>query len=104
MEFQLLVFLQSIAFSGDGASHRRNARLGRCSVGSVCLFTDRCVVALLVLRQHVVVWPDAAERREIARAFREGWGFPNCIGVVDGTLIPLEQKPSHHGEDYLREK
>ena len=31
-------------------------------------------------------------------------GFPFCIGFIDGTLFPLEEKPSKDGEDYYSRK
>lgn len=30
--------------------------------------------------------------------------FPNCVGLVDGTLLPLENKPSLLGDNYLSRK
>ncbi|OQR80684.1 hypothetical protein ACHHYP_20863 [Achlya hypogyna] len=30
--------------------------------------------------------------------------LPGCIGFVDGTLLPLENKPCKHGEDYYTRK
>ncbi|GAV04551.1 hypothetical protein RvY_14818 [Ramazzottius varieornatus] len=31
-------------------------------------------------------------------------GFPDCVGMLDGTLIPLEYKPKKDGEDYWSHK
>ena len=39
-----------------------------------------------------------------ARHFDEDYGFPHCIGIVDGTLFPLEFKPTANGEDYYTRK
>ena len=32
------------------------------------------------------------------------WGFPGCIGIVDGTLIPLIDKPLRNGWAYFCRK
>jgi DDE superfamily endonuclease len=32
------------------------------------------------------------------------YSFANCIGIVDGTIFPLEFKPTLHGEDYFHGK
>ena len=32
------------------------------------------------------------------------WGFPGCIGIVDGTLILLMDKPLRNGWAYLFRK
>ena len=37
----------------------------------------------------------------------ENFGWPNCVGVADGTLLPLafqpetENYPEYHGQKYL---
>ena len=30
--------------------------------------------------------------------------FPHCVGLIDGTLLPLATKPQLHGENYLSRK
>lgn len=32
------------------------------------------------------------------------YGFINCVGLTDGTLLPLEFKPTKNGEDYYMQK
>jgi DDE superfamily endonuclease len=44
------------------------------------------------------------ERQEIAARIKEKYGFPSCLGFIDGTLLPLEFKPSLNGEDYYSRK
>jgi hypothetical protein len=31
-------------------------------------------------------------------------GFPGCVGFIDGTMIPLSQKPKINGEVYFDRK
>lgn len=35
---------------------------------------------------------------------RSTFGFVNCVGMADRTLLPLEFKPAHCGEDYYSRK
>jgi len=74
--------------------------------GSVELYTDRCIVALLSLEKETVFWPTCGseDRISIKRHIREISGFPSCLGFIDGTLIPLESKPMIDGEDYYSRK
>jgi len=72
--------------------------------GSVEIFTNRCMAAILALESDTVFWPEKDERSEIKHRIREESGFPQCIGFIDGTLFPLEYKPLIDGEDYYSRK
>eukprot|EP00985_Skeletonema_marinoi_P019586 scaffold11300_cov124-Skeletonema_marinoi.AAC.2 len=51
-------------------------------------------------------WPDENERRKIAKWFKKEFNLPNCVGVMDGTLFPLEFEPEtedagdYHGRKF----
>ena len=49
-------------------------------------------------------WPNAQRRQEINSAVHAQHGIPQCVGIVDGTLIPLAQRPNANGEDYFDRK
>ena len=49
-------------------------------------------------------WPNLKERRAIKDRIEEKFKFPNCIGMVDGILVGLENKPLRGGEDYYTRK
>jgi len=68
--------------------------------------TRRIIQAVLTFHAQFVHWP-GAEKKEAAKewveaascaAWRDGWVF------VDGTLVPLADKPGHHGEAYFDRK
>jgi len=40
----------------------------------------------------------------MATEIMKKWLFPNCIGFMDDTLLPLEFKPKLHGEAYYSRK
>jgi hypothetical protein len=48
----------------------------------------------------VVYWPEEAERKEMSRRIQAAYHFPNCVGLVDCPLLPLDTKPVLLGKDY----
>lgn len=73
-------------------------------MGSVETFVSRCVTALVSFRGSAISWPGPGEQRSIALAFEEEYGFPGCMDVVDGSLMPLASKPELFGENYFSRK
>ncbi len=94
VEHQLMVLLSYLGTEGSGASNDQLRQIFSVGSGTTQLYRDRCVIAIRsCLRQKAITWPDVRERMEMsARIFRK-YGFPNCIGIVDGTLFPLAFKP-----------
>jgi hypothetical protein len=67
----------------------------RVSKGSIHLYKDIVVQAILdCMFEDFVKWPDEKEKGVIAERTRTDFGLPNCIGVADGTLLPLAFRPS----------
>ncbi len=48
--------------------------------------------------------PDEDRQEVIASAIEERSGFPGCIGLIDGSLINLEEKPLEYGHLYMSRK
>ena len=67
-------------------------------------YVEAAMDTILMLKDEVIFWPDAEERSSISQFFDESCKFINCIGIVDGTLFPLEYKPAFNGEDYFIRK
>ena len=61
--------------------------------GTHYLYCDRVVEAICSLRDKVVFWPDKDERATISQRMGEKYDFPYCVGVGDGTLLPLARRP-----------
>ena len=72
--------------------------------GTVVLWTKRVITAILSLEPQFTCWPDEEERQDIKRRIQRFSGFPSCLGFLDGTLIPLAEKPVRDGEDYYSRK
>jgi hypothetical protein len=102
---QLLVFLYVLGASGSDANYKKVASRFKISHGLVQIFVERCTRALIsTFQSDVISWPDAAERKMIAKRFQDKYGFANCIGIIDGTVFPLAFKPSEYGEEYWYRK
>lgn len=67
-------------------------------------FTRRFIIAVLSLERECLFWPEEDERKEFSARIKEQTGFPDCLGFVDGTLIPVSTKPGWHGEDFYSRK
>ncbi|PLW42860.1 hypothetical protein PCASD_07225 [Puccinia coronata f. sp. avenae] len=62
------------------------------------------VEAILSLQSKYVCWPDVHGRQEISSHIGSYTGFKQCVGFVDGTLFPLDEKPSVDSQDYYSRK
>ena len=92
---QLMTLLCFLGTEGNGMSNWRGRSLFRTSKGALHLYKDRVVEAILdSLYEGLLQWPDPDERRVIAERIRKEFGLPNCIGIADGTLLPLAFWPS----------
>ncbi|KAL3681863.1 hypothetical protein R1sor_024819 [Riccia sorocarpa] len=65
--------------------------------------TNRVMTAIESAMGHEIAWPDHQER-VVNSAHFAGLGFPGCIGLVDGTLVKLSQRPRNDGETYFDRK
>jgi hypothetical protein len=68
-------------------------------VGSVDNYTRRVIAALCRLANRFITWPDDDRKALIKRQIGLESIFHDCIGFVDGSLIPLTDKPSMEGGD-----
>ena len=103
-EHHLMVLLFKFGIKGNGACAQKIAKFFMIGLGSVINNLRRAIVAVLNLKTMAVTWPDAQERREIASDIKREYGVPNCVSIMDGTLLPFEFKPSLYGEDYHTRK
>ena len=67
--------------------------------GTVHLYCSRVCRALRNVRDQHLSWP-GQRRRAFLKEEMAKWGFPGCIGIVDGTLIQLMDKPLKNGWAY----
>lgn len=103
-EFQLLVFLKYLGGRGSGASNKSASSHFRIGAGTAELYRQRSLVAINAIEQKAYWWPDESERIQIANEIERTSHFPNCVGLMDGTLLPLEFCPKFYGETYFTRK
>lgn len=101
--WQLAVTLDRLGHEGNGSCFNRLIPTWGVSVGSLNNFTKRCFFALEAALKGQLRWPGRAERQTIAQEFALK-GFPGCVGLIDGTLVPLSQRPKEDGECYYSRK
>jgi len=58
------------------------------------------ISAILEAGSHYIAWPNSNRRKAISRVLERD-GFPGCVGFVDGTTIPLFQRPGQNGEVFF---
>ncbi|KAL3692911.1 hypothetical protein R1sor_006562 [Riccia sorocarpa] len=66
-------------------------------------YINRVMIEIESAMGHEIAWP-ARQERAVNSAHFAGLGFPGCIGLVDGTLVKLSQRPRDDGETYFDRK
>ena len=55
------------------------------------------------LQDKLIKWPSGDILEENVAAFEQRWGFPQVVGTVDGTHIPI-MRPKKYHTDYFKRK
>jgi hypothetical protein len=92
----LLQIAIAVYHFGGTISKHRTAQVFGISPGSVQKYVERFITAVLSLLPEYIVWPKphTAEYKRVTDMHFLQYGFPNCLGFVDGSLVPLWRKPS----------
>lgn len=59
--------------------------------------------AVKAIGPEIIRWPSPDKRRDISRGFAAYSRFPNVVGAVDGTYVPIKA-PEVDGESYICRK
>jgi hypothetical protein len=103
-ELHLMALLRYIGGCGNQISVLKISRDLVLGKGSVPNYVRRAITAILKLRSGYVGWPTPEERINIAERISKKFDIPKCVGIIDGTLFPLETRPLINGEDYFTRK
>ncbi|KAJ7636718.1 hypothetical protein FB45DRAFT_1024818 [Roridomyces roridus] len=108
VETQVAIALFRFGHSGNAAGLQKVANWAGVGKGTVLLVTRRVLTAILrrEFMENAVRMPTAAEKEKAkewveahsCKAWRNGW----CL--VDGTLVPLFDRPYWYGESYFDRK
>jgi hypothetical protein len=105
-EYQLLVLLKYIGTQGSDSANDALTTHFRIGSGTYQIFRRRVCRALIdVLEPTSYHWPDPEAHQAMSKVMQQQYLFPNCIGLMEGTLLPLEFKPpTLDGECYFSRK
>eukprot|EP00804_Cyclotella_cryptica_P018902 CCRYP_006432-RA/>CCRYP_006432-RA protein AED:0.22 eAED:0.22 QI:0/-1/0/1/-1/1/1/0/257 len=92
VKYQLMLLLHFLGKEGESNSSQRNQF--KVSYGATEKCRDRVVQSLIDIRNEYIKWPTENERKQIAQRVEQEFLLPNCIGLMDGTLLPLGIAPS----------
>ena len=104
VKYQLMILLHYLGKEGESNASQRDQF--KIAYGSTEKARERVVKALNDLRHQYITWPDEEERKQIARRIEKEFHLPNCVGFMDGTLLPLGIAPSsddaadYHGRKF----
>lgn len=95
VQYQLAVFLFRLGGKGGGDTNLVSGIMLGIAEGTISLYVQRVLTAILNLKSQYIKWP-SAEERDIhkRRVCSESLGvFPGCVGFVDGTFLTLKYAP-----------
>ena len=64
---------------------------------------DVCKALVNQLQSKFVFFPKQNEPENIVNTYERKWGFPACLGAIDGTHIPIIAPAQNHS-DYINRK
>eukprot|EP00112_Aurelia_sp_Birch-Aquarium-sp1_P002200 Seg1236.9 transcript_id=Seg1236.9/GoldUCD/mRNA.D3Y31 product="Protein ALP1-like" protein_id=Seg1236.9/GoldUCD/D3Y31 len=94
----------ALYFLSDGGRMQKTANafgLASCTVSRIVKRVTRAITSKM---KDFLKMPETEEEvKESAANFFKEWGFPQCIGAVDGTHIPIK-RPNENPIDYMNRK
>ena len=104
-ECHILAVLYFLGVQGNTASPTWMMNSLGVGKGSVNSLVEWGINAILSLKEEAITWPSAThEWNETSKQVKKKSGFPNCVGIIDGTLLPLQYQPTVNEEDYKGRK
>ena len=100
----LLVFLYRVGRDGSSASDSAIATFFGIGKGSVKNYIRRVTKALINVRDEFIKWPSGEEKDKLKTRIKVNYGFQKCIGIIDGTLVILDKRPTLYGDSYFCRK
>ena len=74
--------------------------IGRSTVCEIVHDTVRAIVTQL--KGEYIKFPTGQAQRDVIEGFEDRWGFPQCVGAMDGSHIPVRPPALNHTDYYNR--
>lgn len=85
------------------AEYRTIAHLFGIARSTVCEIVHETVDAIVCkLKGQYIRFPTGEAQRDVINGFQSKWGFPQCIGAIDGSHIPVRAPLLNHTDYYNR--
>jgi hypothetical protein len=97
VKHQLMTLVHFIGREGEiNANHGSmfNVSEGHCETAQECI-----AISLINLREEYIRWPNEGERKQISGHIEENYPIPNCVCMVDDTLLELGIIPCCNDKD-----
>lgn len=62
--------------------------------GTIKNWTNHCIKAICKRLDHLIAWPNANKRQQLQAELASRRPWAQCVGVMDGTVVPLAYQPS----------
>ena len=74
--------------------------IGRSTVCEIIHDTVDAIVHML--QREYIRFPVGDQQAEVIKGFETTWGFPQCVGAIDGCHIPVQAPTLNHTDYYNR--
>ena len=83
--------------------YRTIAHLFGVSRSTICVIVqETCSAIVTVLMKTYIAFPKDDALRAVVNGFENKWGFPQCVGAIDGSHIPISAPELNHTDYYNR--
>ena len=77
--------------------YRTVAHLFGAARSTVCkIVQDTCRAIVHVLLEQYIQFPIGDALKRVIEGFEDKWGFPQCVGAIDGFHIPIAAPELNH--------
>ena len=68
---------------------------------TVCtIVQETCCAIVSVLMDTYIKFPTGNSLKKVVEGFEKKWGFPQCVGAIDGSHIPISAPEMNHTDYY----
>ncbi|KNZ45556.1 hypothetical protein VP01_8008g1, partial [Puccinia sorghi] len=92
VSIQLAVATCRLGSNSNRAAVLRLKNLFQVGYRTIKLYTTQVIKTIYNMQSQLTSWPTQEERVELSQVLKEE-GFTGCVVLMDGTMIPLSQKP-----------